>query len=155
MASVEPNLPVISIRTLREQVASQFSQPRLIARLTSFFGILSLLLAYYRALWRDGVQCPMPHPRNRRPRGSGSESRQYVWLVLKGSLTLIAWGILIGLPLTLAASRFLASKLYGASPYDPIVWSTSVLALGLSELVASPIPALRASSVFPGRAAAE
>ena len=45
MASVDPNLPVISIRTLREQVAGQFSQQRLIARLTSFFGILSLILA--------------------------------------------------------------------------------------------------------------
>ena len=45
MASVDPNLPIISIRTLREQVAGQFSQQRLIARLTSFFGILSLVLA--------------------------------------------------------------------------------------------------------------
>ena len=45
MASVDPNLPVISIHTLREQVAGQFSQQRLIARLTSFFGILSLVLA--------------------------------------------------------------------------------------------------------------
>ncbi len=79
----------------------------------------------------------------------GANRGNIVWLVLKGSLTLIAWGILIGLPLTLAASRFLASQLYGASPYDPIVLSTSVLALGLSVLVASPIPALRASSVSP------
>ena len=38
-------MPVISIRTLREQVASQFTQQRLIARLTSFFGVLSLVLA--------------------------------------------------------------------------------------------------------------
>ena len=45
MASVDPNLPVISIHTLKEQVAVQFSQQRLIARLTSFFGILSLVLA--------------------------------------------------------------------------------------------------------------
>ena len=45
MASVDPNLPVISIRALQEQVAGQFSQQRLIARLTSFFGILSLVLA--------------------------------------------------------------------------------------------------------------
>jgi len=45
MASVDPSLPIISIRTLREQVASQWTQQRLIARLTSFFGVLSLLLA--------------------------------------------------------------------------------------------------------------
>ena len=45
MASVDPNLPIISIQTLEEQVAGQFRQQRLIARLTSLFGILSLVLA--------------------------------------------------------------------------------------------------------------
>ena len=43
--SVDPGLPITSIRTLREQVSSQFTQPRLIARLTSFFGVLSLVLS--------------------------------------------------------------------------------------------------------------
>jgi len=45
IASVDPNLPIISTRNLREQVAGQFNQQRLIARLTSFFGVLSLVLA--------------------------------------------------------------------------------------------------------------
>jgi hypothetical protein len=45
MASIDPNLPIIAIRTLKEQVTLQFAQQRLIARLTSFFGILSLVLA--------------------------------------------------------------------------------------------------------------
>lgn len=149
MASTEPNLPVISVRTLREQVASQFTQPRLIARLTSFFGILSLLLAYiglygvtaYNAGCRTseiGVRVAL-----------GANRGNIVWLVLRGSLALIFWGILIGLPLTFAASRFLSIQLYGASPYDPVVLLTSIAALGLSVLVASPIPALRASSISP------
>ncbi|HEX8764247.1 MAG TPA: ABC transporter permease, partial [Candidatus Acidoferrum sp.] len=45
MASVDPNLPIISIRTLKQQVATRFTQQRLIARLTSLFGVLSLVLA--------------------------------------------------------------------------------------------------------------
>ena len=45
IAAVDPNMPVNFVRTLRDQVAGQFSQQRLIARLTSFFGILSLVLA--------------------------------------------------------------------------------------------------------------
>src|SRR4029077_6824765 len=45
MASVDPNLPILSIRTLREQVAGQFRQQRLIAQLTSLFGALALILA--------------------------------------------------------------------------------------------------------------
>jgi len=45
IAAVDPNIPVILVRSLRDQIASQFTQQRLIARLTSFFGILSLVLA--------------------------------------------------------------------------------------------------------------
>ena len=45
MAGVDPNMPVNFIRTLRDQVSVQFGQQRLIARLTSLFGILSLALA--------------------------------------------------------------------------------------------------------------
>jgi len=55
MASVDPGLPIISIRTLREQVAAQFTQQRLIARLTSFFGILSLVLSLDWAVWGYGL----------------------------------------------------------------------------------------------------
>lgn len=149
MASVDPNLPVISIRTLHEQVASQFTQPRLIARLTSFFGILSLLLAIiglygvtaYNAECRTGdigVRVAL-----------GAKRSNIVWLVIRESLTLICGGISIGVPMTLSASHFLASQLYGLNPYDPVVLLTSSLALVLSVLVASLIPALRASSTSP------
>jgi ABC-type lipoprotein release transport system permease subunit len=51
--------------------------------------------------------------------------------------------------LTLAAGRFLSSQLYGASPYDPLVLLTATLALGLAVLVASLIPAFRASLISP------
>ena len=149
MASVDPNMPVISIRTLREQVAGQFTQPRLIARLTSFFGILSLLLAFiglygvtaYNAKCRTaeiGVRVAL-----------GADRGNIVRLVLRGASALVFWGLLIGLPLTLAAARFLSSQLYGVNPYDPVVLLAALLALGVSVLVASLIPALRASRISP------
>jgi predicted permease len=149
MASVDPNLPVISIRTLREQVASQFTQPRLIARLTSFFGILSLLLAFI-GLYGVTAYNAGSHTSEIGVRVAlGANRSNIVWLVVRGSLTMILGGVLIGLPLTLAASPFLASQLYGTNPYDPVVLSTSILALGLSVLVASLIPAVRASVTSP------
>jgi predicted permease len=149
MAAVNSNLPVISIYTMRDQVAGKFTQPRLIARLTSFFGILSLLLAYiglygvtaYNAGARTseiGVRMAL-----------GADRADIVRLVLKGSFALIFWGLLIGIPLTLAASRYLSSQLYGASPYDPVVFLSAIGALVLSVLVASVIPAFRASLITP------
>ena len=149
MASVDPNLPVISIRTLREQVSGQFTQQRLIARLTSFFGLLSLVLASvglygvtaYNAGRRTGeigVRIAL-----------GADRGDIVALVLRGAFALVLSGLIIGLPLTLAAGRFLGSQLYGMSPYNPVVTLAAVVALGLSALAAALIPALRASSIAP------
>jgi predicted permease len=149
MASVDPNLPVVSMRTLREQVASQFTQQRLIARLTSFFGVLSLVLASiglygvtaYNAGRRTGeigVRIAL-----------GADRGQIVALVLRGAFALVLGGLLIGLPLTFAAGRFLGSQLYGMNPYNPIVTLAAVAALGFTALAAALIPALRASSISP------
>jgi predicted permease len=149
VASVDPNLPVASVRTLRDQVAGQFAQQRLIARLTSFFGILSLLLASiglygvtaYNAGHRFGeigVRVAL-----------GASRPQVVALVLRGAFSLILLGLLVGLPLTAIGGRFLGVQLYGVSPYNPFVTATAVLALALSAGIAALIPALRASRISP------
>lgn len=103
MASVDANLPIISIHTLREQVASQFTQQRLIARLTSFFGVLSLVLAsiglYGVTAYNAGSRTSEIGVRM----ALGAHRSQVVALVLRGAFGLILFGLLIGLPLTFAA----------------------------------------------------
>ena len=79
----------------------------------------------------------------------GANRGNIVRLVLRGALSLILWGLLIGLPLTFAAARFLDSQLYGMNPHDPVVILTATLALGLAVVVASLIPAIRASLISP------
>jgi predicted permease len=149
MASVDPNMPVISILSLKEQVSGQFTQQRLIARLTSFFGILSLVLASI------GLYGVTAHNAGRRASeigvrmALGANRGDVVALVLRGAFGLILFGLLIGLPLTFAAGRFLGNQLYGMSPYNLVVTVTAVVTLGLSALVASLIPALRASLISP------
>jgi len=149
MASADQNLPIISIRTLREQVANQFTQQRLIARLTSFFGLLSLVLASIglygvtaynagRRVSEIGVRMAL-----------GADRGDIVRLVLRGAFGLILFGLFIGLPLTFAAGRFLGNQLYGMNPYNPVVTIAAVVTLGLSALAASLIPALRASLISP------
>ena len=110
MASVDPNLPIISIRTLREQVAGQFSQQRLIARLTSFFGVLSLVLAsigvYGVTAYKAGSRVNEIGVRI----ALGADRGNVIALVLRGALRLIVFGLILGLPLTFAAARFLGSQ---------------------------------------------
>jgi predicted permease len=152
IASVDPSLPISNVRTLSEQVFSQFAQQRLIARLTSFFGALSLVLASiglygvtaYNATRRTGeigVRMAL-----------GASRGDVMRLVLRGAFGLILIGLGLGLPLTLAAGRLLRTQLYGMGPYNLAVIAVSVAVLGSAALVASVVPALRASWISPAGA---
>jgi len=152
MALVDPNLPIISIQTLREQVGGQFRQQRLMAQLTSSFGLLSLLLASI------GLYGVTAYNAGRRTNeigvrlALGATGAQVSALVLRGAFGLVAIGLAVGFPVALAAGRFLGSQLYGLNPYDPAVILVAVLMLAFSGLVASSIPAFRASLISPSEA---
>ena len=152
VASVDPRLPITSIRTLSEQVSGQFRQQRLIARLASFFGILSLVLASIglygvtaynvgRHTTEIGVRLAL-----------GATPAQAAALIIRGAFALVAIGLIVGFPLALAAGRFLGNQLYGLSPYNPTVTLLALIALSLSTLVAAVVPALRASRISPSQA---
>jgi len=149
MAAVDAGLPVIRIRSLRNQVAATFSQQRMIARLTSFFGALSLVLA---ALGIYGVTA---YNAGRRTgeiglrMALGAARGQVVGLVLRGALGLILFGLLIGLPAAYESGRFLGDQLFGLNPHNVAVTVVSALALAAAAFLASLIPALRASRISP------
>jgi ABC-type antimicrobial peptide transport system permease subunit len=149
MAAVDPSLPVISIRPLSEQVTSVFRQQRLIARLTSLFGLLSLLLAcigmYGVTAYNAGCRTTEIGVRM----ALGANRSDAVALILKGAFWLIICGLAVGMPLAYAAGRFLGNQLYGVNPFSPSVMTVAVAALGLSALVASLVPALRTSRISP------
>ncbi len=149
MASVDPDLPVLEIRTMKEQVSAVFVQQRLIARLSALFALLSLVLASI------GVYGVISYNVTRRTSeigvriAVGAAAGNIVALVLSGALSLTLFGIVIGFPLALAAGRFLGHQLYGLNPYDPAVFTSAVITLALSALVAALIPALRAGAASP------
>lgn len=149
IASVDPNLPIISTQIVKDAIAAQFTQQRLIARLTSFFGLLSLLLAsiglYGVIAYNAGCRTSEIGVRM----ALGANRSQVVGLILRGGFALLALGLAIGLPLTLAAGKLLGNQLYGLSPYNPLITSAAALTLAISGLAASLIPALRASLISP------
>jgi predicted permease len=150
--SVDPRLPIESILTLREQVSGQFRQQRLIAYLSSTFGLLSLVLACIglygvttynvgRRTSEIGVRLAL-----------GATPAQGAALIIRGAFTLVAIGLVVGFPLALAAGKFLGSQLYGLNPYDPAAILLAIVTLSISTLVAALVPALRASSICPSEA---
>ncbi|HMI53831.1 MAG TPA: ABC transporter permease [Candidatus Saccharimonadales bacterium] len=149
MATVDPNLPIFQFQTLRQQVAHQFDQQRLIARLTSLFGILSLLLA---SIGLYGVTAYNVGQRTNEiglRMALGANRGNVLSLVMRGALGLIGVGLVLGIPLSLWAGRFLQSQLFGTKPFSWTITLTSLAALGVAGFVAALIPALRASSIEP------
>ncbi|HEX4770882.1 MAG TPA: ABC transporter permease [Bryobacteraceae bacterium] len=149
VAAVDPDLPLNLMLSMDEQVAGVFVQQRLIARLTSLFGVLALLLASiglygvtsYNAGSRTmeiGVRMAL-----------GANRGNVLTLILRGAFALIGIGLLVGLPLAVSAGWVLGNQLYGINPHDPMVIGIAIATLGFSGFVAALVPALRATSVSP------
>jgi ABC-type antimicrobial peptide transport system permease subunit len=79
----------------------------------------------------------------------GAAPAKITWMVLREGLLLIAVGVAIGLPLSLAAGRIIASLLYGIKPNDPATFGLTIAALLAIGVLAAFLPARRAAAVAP------
>lgn len=148
-AEVDPNLTLINMRTMQEQVADRLDQERTVARLTGLFGIVALILA---AVGLYGVTAYSVERRTSEigvRMALGAARSSVVRLVLRGAFLQILIGLLIGIPASIGAARLIASQLYQVKGWDPLVLGGSIAALGVCALLASIIPARRAASINP------
>jgi predicted permease len=149
LASVDSNLTVIRVTRLDEQVAENFNSDRLVARLTTLYGLLALLLACV------GLYGVAAYTVTRRTSeigirmALGAPSGSILAMMLRVAMSPVVLGLLVGLPLALAGGRAIANELYGVKSYDAVVLGTAVLVLVASSIVAALIPARRAARVDP------
>jgi ABC-type antimicrobial peptide transport system permease subunit len=135
--------------TLAQVVDNSLAQERVVAQLSSFFGLLALLLA---SLGLYGV---MAYTVARRTgeigirMALGAQGSQVLWMVLRESLDVVAIGVLIAVPLILALSRLISSQLYGVSGGDPLTICISIVLQAIIAAIATYIPARRATKVDP------
>jgi predicted permease len=149
VAGFDPNLPILRVRTIGDQLEGFMSQETLISRLTIIFAALAVLLA---AIGLYGVMSFNVARRTseigvRIALGATGPGMQ--WMVLRESLSLLAGGLALGLPLTLCAVQVLRSQLYHMSPFDPFVFLAATAAIALITLFSAWFPARRAASVDP------
>jgi predicted permease len=152
LAEIDPNLTVLKMVSLHDQVGVRFNSPRLIARLMTLFGILALTLA---SIGLYGVAAYIVARRTseigvRMALGAGRAN--VVSIVMKSALLPIVIGLIAGIPLALFAGHAIASQLYGVKSYDPLVFSAATAALMLCALLAGIVPARRAASIEPMKA---
>ena len=152
LAAVDPNLTVMDLRSLDAQVAGNFNQERLIAQLSSLFGILSLILAsvglygvmsYFVARRTSEIGIRM---------ALGATRSSVVAMVMRGVLWQILIGLVLGIPAALYAGYLMKSLLYGVGSYDPWALTGAPLMLVLCATAAGFIPARRAASIEPMKA---
>jgi len=146
---LDPNLPVYDIKTFADQIDESISRERMIALLSSFFGLFALLLA---GLGLYGV---MAYAVSRRTReigirmALGAQPGNVLWLVLRETLLLVAIGIAIGLPVALAATRLTKGLLFGLTANDPLTITLAPLVMIAIAAMAGYLPARRAAQVDP------
>jgi predicted permease len=146
---VNPNLPIFEVATLSEQVERSIVQQKLIARLSSLFGLLALLLA---AVGLYGVISYSVTQRTREigiRMALGAERRNVLRLVLGQGAKLAFVGALIGLVAAWALTRWIESLLFNVNATDPLTFVAIALLLMAVALLACYIPARRAAKVDP------
>jgi ABC-type antimicrobial peptide transport system permease subunit len=147
--SLDPNLPVFNVKTFADQIEESVSRERLVAWLSTFFGLFALLLA---ALGLYGV---MAYTVARRTReigvriALGARAGDVVWMVMRETLLMALVGVVIGLPLALAASRLTDGLLFGLSGADPLTIIVATLVMIVVATLAGYLPARRAARVDP------
>jgi macrolide transport system ATP-binding/permease protein len=152
LASIDPNLTITDFRPYDVQVANNFNQDRLIARLTMLFGALALILAcvglygvtaYFVARRSSEIGIRM---------ALGATRSSVVSMVLRGVLVQIGFGLALGIPSALLAGHLMANQLYGVGAYDPLALIAATGVLALCATFAGFIPARRAASIEPMKA---
>lgn len=144
-----PDLSLLQPMEQQEQFDTTYTDERMFARLAVFFGLLAALLV------ATGLYGTMAYRVNRRTAeigvrmALGAQRGQVLWMVLRESLLVCSAGIVVGLPVAIACSRLLRSMLFNLSPFDPMAFALALVGVCAVTLLATAIPARRASSVNP------
>jgi putative ABC transport system permease protein len=150
LSAVHPDL-AITFRPLAEQVNAALIQERIVAWLSGFFGALALLLA---GLGLYGVTS-FAVSRRRTEIGIrmalGADPGGVVVMVLRRVALLVGLGTIAGVAMSLWASRFVTTLLYGLEPRDPLTLVAAVVVLAAIGAAAGWVPARRAARIDPAR----
>ena len=146
---IDPTLPVIDLHTQDEQIERLTSQERLFARLSGFFGVLTLILSsvglyglmsflVLRRTGEIGLRIAL-----------GALPAHVLRMILRDALALVGLGLVLGVMAAFGAGRLIASLLFDVSPVDPLTYASVAVVLTTAALLASLVPARRAAHVDP------
>jgi ABC-type antimicrobial peptide transport system permease subunit len=149
IVAFDPTLPISGTDPLPTLMRESITEQRVLAKLSIGFGVMALLLA---AIGLYGV---MTYAVTRRTGeiglrvALGAQSDEIRRMIVLDALRVVAVGAAAGVPLAFLATRSLGSQLHGVSATDPLSIGVALVVLAGTAVVASLIPAMRASRVAP------
>ena len=152
LASINPNLTIVKFQTFQKQIDDRFIQERLIARLTSLFGLLALLLA---AIGLYGVTAYTVVRRTSEigvRMALGAARSRVIGAIMRGAMLQAIVGLAIGIPVAIFSVRYVKSQLYEVTSANSSVMAIAIGILVVAAAIAGLIPARRAASIDPVRA---
>jgi predicted permease len=139
----------LTLHELNEQIAGLAVTERIVAMLSGFFGVLALLLA---SVGLYGVTSYGVNSRRTEIGirvALGADASSVVLLILRRVAWLVGLGIVVGALVSLWASRYVGSMLYGLEPRDPATFAGAAVTLALVGALAAWLPAWRATRIDP------
>lgn len=149
ITAIDPALPIVAVRTATQQLTRRIAAERLVAELSSFFGVAALLLATL------GLYGVLSYSISRRVAelgvrmAIGASRGRVTWMVLRETLLLVGAGIAVGLPCALVQGLWISSRLFGLAPWDPATLLAVTASIVVTALCAGLVPARRAARVDP------
>ena len=147
--TLNPDVPVVNLRTEDEIVDQVLYLERTFAMLSSAFGGLALALACV------GIYGTIAYTVAQRTNeigirmALGAERARILKMVLRETLVVVGAGLMAGIPLVWLGTRMLTAQVYGLSPHDPLTVAVAILAISAVTVAAGSVPALRASRIDP------
>jgi macrolide transport system ATP-binding/permease protein len=152
LSSINPNLTIVKFQTFQQQIDDRFIDERLIARLTSLFGLLALLLAAIGLYGVTAYTVARRTPEIGIRMALGAARSRVIGTVMRGAMLQTVAGLAIGVPVAIFCVRYVKSQLYEITSVNVPVMSIAIGVLALAAAVAGIIPARRAASIDPVRA---
>jgi len=152
LARINPNLTIVKFQTFQQQIDDRFIEERLIARLTSLFGLLALLLAAIGLYGVTAYTVVRRTPEIGIRMALGAARSRVIASVMRGAMLQTTIGLAIGVPIAIFCVRYVKSQLYEITSVNIPVMSIAIGVLIVAAAIAGIIPAQRAASIDPVKA---
>jgi len=149
LTSINHNLTIVKFQTFQQQIDARFTEERLVARLTSLFGTLALLLAALGLYGVTAYTVVRRTPEIGIRMALGAERSRVIAMVMRGVMLQGLFGLLIGAPVAMLCVRYVKSQLYEISSVNSTVMAAAIATLAVAAAIAGIIPARRAASINP------